>query len=286
MQEGKAAEACPKFEESQRLDPGSGTLLNLARCYEVSGRVASAWNVYLEAAAAAQASGNKAREKEARSRADALRPKLTRLVIDVPNEVRTIAGLEILRDGDRVGTAQWGVAIPADAGEHSIEARAPGRAAWKTSVTLRDPGQSVSVTVPPLAPAQAEVAGAPVPAAEPVKEAPPPARKGSLGTQRTLALVAAGVGVVGVGIGTVFGLRSKSQHDIAEEHCTGSVCDTQEGVDAGNEAYSAGTISTVGMIVGVAGLAGGAALWFTAKPEPSGPEVAVGLGGVRVRGTW
>jgi hypothetical protein len=286
MQEGRAAEACPKFEESQRLDPGGGTLINLARCYEVVGRVASAWNVYLEAAAAAQASGNRAREKEARSRADALRPKLTRLVIDVSDEVKSISGLEIKRDGVPVGIAQWGVPIPTDPGAHTIEASAPGRQPWTSSVELRDPGQNVSITVPPLVLATSEVAPAPVAATAAATDVTAPAPKKSLGTQRTLALVAAGVGVVGVGVGTVFGLQSKSKHDVAEEHCTGTVCESQEGVDAGNDAYSAGTISTVAMVVGVAGLAGGAVLWFTAKPEPSGPQVGLGLGGVRVRGTW
>lgn len=288
LKEGKAAEACPKLEESQRLDPGSGTLINLARCYELTERLASAWNKYLEAAAAAAASGNAQREKEARARATALRPTLSELVIDVSPSARAMSGLEVTRDGERVGPAQWNVALPADAGEHRVAATAPGHEPWQSVVVVKGPGGTFRATVPALAPA----GGAPPPAVNTPPESPPasatePApRSGGLGTQRTVALVAGGVGVVGVVVGSIFGVKSKSQHDEAEKYCDGNRCTDARGVSAGNSAYASGTVSTVAMIIGGAGLAAGVTLWLTAPKAPSTAALTLGPGSVQLQGAF
>src|SRR3954452_11357283 len=72
MAAGNFREACPKLEASQRLDPPGGPVLNLADCYEQSGRTASAWMEFREAASAAREIGSADREAEARRRASAL----------------------------------------------------------------------------------------------------------------------------------------------------------------------------------------------------------------------
>src|SRR6186713_1130212 len=97
IKQKKFVEACPKLQESNRLDPGIGTQFHLADCYEQSGRVASAWALFLDVASQARASGQLDREKAAQKRADNLQPRLPKLVVTVPEASKT-PGLEIRRN--------------------------------------------------------------------------------------------------------------------------------------------------------------------------------------------
>lgn len=279
MAQGKANEACPKFAESQKLDPGLGTLLNLGACYEATGLAASAWSTFLEAESVARADGNQEGIRISQERAAALAPKLSKLVINVTGQ--PAPGLEVKRDGTPVGQAQWGTPIPADPGKHSIVASAPGRATFETEVTLTEPGSTEQATIPELAPA-------PAAAAPGHGDQAPSEGKGGLTTQHYLAIGAGVVGVAGVAVGTIFGLQAMSKHDDADKHCDGSACRDQEGVDLRADARSAGNISTIGFIVGGVGLAGGVALWFTAGPTDGAPKtgLVVGPGRVALRGTF
>ena len=97
--------------------------------------------------------------------------------------------------------------------------------------------------------------------------------------------MAGGVGLAGIAVGTVFGLQSKSKHDQEPSHgCTGSSCSDPTGASLSRDAVKAGNLSTVGFIVGAAGLAGGALLWFSAKDKSA--QVGLAPGAVLVRGAW
>ncbi len=262
MQEGKVADACPKFAESLRLDTGTGTMLWLADCYERSGKTASAWGQFLEAAETAGKTKD-AREKVARERAKQLEPKLVRLLIVVP-DASAVGGIEVSRDGTMLGKPLWGTPVPVDPGSHVVAASAPGFKRWEDTVDTSAVGKTVTVTIPALAPLDA----AAVATTKPEASSPKPADPGK--TQRTIALAAGGVGVVGAIVGTIFGFTAKSDLDKsnADGHCLpNSHCDAT-GVQARSDAKSAATLSTVGFIVGVLGLGAGAALWFTA-PKPA-----------------
>ncbi len=90
--------------------------------------------------------------------------------------------------------------------------------------------------------------------------------------QKTAALVAGGVGIVGIGIGAVFGAKTFSDWNNAKTECT-TVC--AAGSPAQNDKSSASTsatISDVGFIAGGILLGGAAVLWLTA---PSGAHVQV-----------
>src|SRR5580704_14583725 len=95
---GDFANACPKFAESERLDPSVATLLNLGACYEKAGRTASAWATFREAISAAQAAKRDDYLQTAQKRATALEPTLSRIIISEHDT--STAGLEIKRDGE------------------------------------------------------------------------------------------------------------------------------------------------------------------------------------------
>jgi hypothetical protein len=278
MKAGQYPAACAKFEESQRLDPGSGTLINLADCYEQSGRLASAWSTFLDAAAGARASGNAPREQVARERATALESRLPRIVIAVP--ASPPAGLEIRRDDLLVGAPQWGLSIPLDPGEHTISAAAPGRQRWTTRVVVREGAAPLAIAVPDLALDNAVASE--VPKFEHTSA--------GLGTQRTVALVAGGVGVIGLVVGSVYGLKSMSKNSDADRTCTEDrQCKDPRDFQAAEEAITAGNVSTAAFIVGGAGLAAAGVLWFTAsasEPGVSRTALGFGLSEVKLRTTW
>jgi hypothetical protein len=275
--QGNFVEACPKFLESQRLDPGVGTLLNLADCYEHIGRLASAWTNFLDAAGLAHSSKEVEREKMARERAALLEPRLSKLTIAVSPD-SDVPDLEIKRDGSLVGRVSWNIPMPVDAGTYSIEAKARGKKPWRTSIEVRGEGAEVGTTIrledslEVLASAHSDEGAAP--------ETPHPSDGR---TQRTVALVVGGAGLVGLGLGAIFAVNAKSRYDESRGNCNPqdpNRCNPS-GLDQRDSARSMGNAATVAVSLGAAALATGTILYFVAPTLDSrGAGAGVAIGGV------
>jgi hypothetical protein len=149
LDESKTDEACAKLEESQRLDPATGTLLNLAYCHELQGKLATAWTEYKEAQTAARQDGRDDRVKFAAEHLAAIEPKMPRLQIEVAQNAR-VEGLEVKLDGVQIGEAAFGVAAPLDPGVHIIVATAPGRVRWVQQARLYPDGTTQTVVIDEL----------------------------------------------------------------------------------------------------------------------------------------
>jgi hypothetical protein len=219
MDDERYAEACPKFEESLRLDHGMGTQFNLAHCWEKVGRTASAWALFLDVAAAARASNQPKREAVARERAAVLEPKLTRLRIQVSDPA---PDTKVERDGHDVGKAAWGTGVPVDPGTHVVRVTAPGKNAWSDDVNVPASSRTFTVAVPALEDVAIEQPPAepePIPTRSAPVEADVTSRVGGSNGQKVTAWVVGGVGLAAAAVGTIFAIESRSDNSAALELC-------------------------------------------------------------------
>jgi hypothetical protein len=190
---GQAADACPKLEESQRLDAGMATQFRLAECYERVGKLASAWASFVAVADAAAVARLPERESAARTRAHALAPRLVHLTITVPPAVAALEGVEIQRDGTPVARALWGVPVPVDPGDHHVTVRAPGKQPWEGRVTSGDTAGALTLDVALLQDRPQDALPLPPPS-------PSAARARSAVPAIVLGVVAAAAAGTGVGL--------------------------------------------------------------------------------------
>lgn len=306
---GDFAQACPKLEQSLRVEEAIGTMLYLGECYEKTGRAASAWAMFREAASRAEAQGQSERAKQGAQRAKQLEGRLSKLTVEVANQ-NDMEGFEVLLNGKRVEPTLLGLPMPIDTGNHLLEARAPGFVAWSTRVSISGTAVQALIDVPSLE-REAEVAAAPPsppPAAEstppseapPPLDSPPPQELDSSRVQPWLGLGLMGAGVVGVGVGTVFGLQAMGLDDDADDICPRSEeCNDQAGLDKTEEAQDNALIANVGYGVGGVLIIAGAILYFTADDElpatarvgtksrfGAEPIIGTDVGGLRVFGSF
>lgn len=300
MADKKWDEACSKLAESLKLSQRLGTLLNLATCHAEQGKTASAWAEFNEAAAIAKREKSREREKLARTRAEKLAKRLARVSFKLPKGLEG-ATLEI--DGTAVGASALGTALPIDPGAREVKVSAPGKKTWTKQLQIEDAAGTTTVEVPELETEEAAPAAEPdeAPAPEKAPADKPAVKASSGGGGSTLGWIALGVGVVGAGVGSYFGLTTFSKKKESEDHCGEAIgqsdpnrC-TQKGLDLRDEAKSAATLSTIGFAVGAVGVGAGVVLLLSSggpAPEKSArgtqivPVLGPRAGGLGVSGSF
>ncbi len=146
---------------------------------------------------------------------------------------------------------------------------------------------SAQLLVAPLAQAEQPASTQPAPAPSAPTQATPaptddaPSSDPAPSTTRTVGFVLAGLGFVGIGIGSFFAIRAASEAGSAAADpllCTGGVC-TAAGRSALAELRTQRTIASLMVGGGMVGLAGGAImLSLDDEPSPAEPAPKLAIG--------
>lgn len=266
MLDKQYATGCPAIEESYRLDPLPGALFTLSACYERWGKVHTAvvhYERFVSKAGALPPAQQKKQAKrigKAQEKLRILRPQVPRLVLafDTPPP----ADVVVTVDGQSVALSLLGEPQAVDPGEHNVAVRtADGQVQEQVvpvgigvtrRVALHLPGEEPEPTAAP----------------DQVDEGP----AGGWSGMHTGAVVAGGIGVVGLLIGGITGGMVFARKGDVEDGCPQpDQCSDQDAVDKAEDTQSIAMASNVGFAVGAVGVAAGVVLWLLAPPL-DGPE--------------
>ena len=251
-QRGRYEEANDLFRQADEAYHAPTLVLMIARSYVKLGRLADAAAVYQQAAdesLPANASQEFRRaQQSARDELAALDPDVPHLVLTF-RDPRDAARARVNVDGTVLDASRASRPIALNPGEHHVEITAPDAQPVTVSRTL-SVGQLERVEVAPLAKLEAGRSSEPVP--------PPADDSGSTGLLAG-GIVALGVGVAGLAMGTITGVIALNKKSALAERCPDQWCypDDQSLADA---AKTNATLSTVGFVVGGVGVATGVVL--------------------------
>lgn len=288
MKKGDYETACPKLEESYRLDPAAGTGINLGDCFEKRGKVASALIAYQAARALLQPGDPRIGpvEKEISS-LEKRAPRLTiKLAPGAPE------GTIVKRDGREVEPSKLGVPVAVNPGKYKIAASAPGRDTAVFRVSLVE-GKSRELDVGPGE--RVDRAGEPL--------ANPPSPIGHAKSQRAEDSTGnsptrwwfVGAGAVLVGVGVASGIVWNTNYRKLDDLCPKPQCPDQSKANEYNDTKDTrDTARVLTLAVGGAGVVAlftGLVLLAPAEtPASSGLRAAPQLSrrgyGFHLEGAW
>jgi hypothetical protein len=243
--------ACKKFEESHRLDPAAGTLMNRATCEQRRGRIATAWQLWREALD--QLDPNDERVQYVRSQAQALEPRIPRLT--VKPGVPFSAQVTVFRDGVLLAEGSLNIPLRVDPGSHVILVHMKGHLDqhYRFALSEREQREILVQTGPQL----------------PQHEA----KSGT--TAPTLGYVLAGVGLASMGGAVVTHLLMNHEKDVIATNCPNKRCN-EEGFAAVQDGKKLLIANRILWGLGGTAFVGGVALVLF-ESGPTGEERRVGL---------
>jgi hypothetical protein len=239
LESGRLDEACPALEESLRLDATLVTRMNLAACYEATGRAASALREFTLAAEHARREHNAQLADVADEHVRAIAEKTHRLSIVT---AATKEGQTFVLDGKPI-EGELGRLIPVDPGPHVLETHAPAHRPWRKVIAVEGQPRVITETVPAL---EAEKTDVPL---------PPPQR-----SNLVPVLFTGGVAVAAIGIGSYFGIRTFEKRDEYERECDANGECSETGLTLQSQARDTALVSTIAFGVGL--VAAGACVYF------------------------
>jgi hypothetical protein len=283
--------ACAALEESYGLDANLGTLIALGDCFERWGKLHSAatrFEALITAVSGADSSANAYRAPQleyARVALARLTPKLPELQLILPTPSEREA--RVLVDGQRLMVSSPEPMVRVDPGHHVIETQAPGREPWRIELDLgvaehrRVPLELGRALEPePEAPPASSVPAPQLPALPPdLNQAPPPvvvAPEPEADPWRTLGWGLGGLGVTGIGVGTVAGI-------LVLRECPAFECPSHA-----QRGKHLALLTDVGFGVGLVALAGSVVVLLSTDAPAKRADNAAWrpLGSIDARGGW
>jgi|GEM_PF-2824826 len=273
--EKKYAEACPTYEEVDKTDPAIGSKLNVAKCYEDWGRLATAYDWYVQADKMATDAKDE-RAPKIKEVIEELDVNVPRMTIKIPDGADPDIVDTLTLDGQPIPESWHNTLQRIDPGPHVIEFVVDGQKKKKMAPVERGGESELSLDIPK------GVGKKPRPPKKKNGEVTPPVvvTRDPGKTRRYLGIGVGGAGVVAVGVASVITLSARSKYkDALADHCMGSTsgCNAT-GFKLTHDARSKANVATVVTLVGVAAIAGGVILYLTAPDAAAAnPEKPVAL---------
>jgi hypothetical protein len=297
---GDCRAAIEKFRESIRANDGIGARLNAAVCEVALGSPADAYNDYRVAQDLAEHKEDP-RADVARAGAHDLEPRVVRIIVNGSPAYVTVDRKNL--DRSERALLSRGYAL-APGTSHTIVASSDTRH-WRAELEPHEAGLLPALTVSFDAPEAASVAATTAGVSAAAVTNDKPEKPDAWPLQKTLGLVAAGAGAVGLAVGGIVGAVAIGKGNEVHGACSanGGTYPNNCGAAAGSQdaanqsAFTLATVSTASLVAGGVLILGGAALWFSAPTSASpraaqrtritaSPRLGPGLTGVALEGTF